>query len=54
MDWEVLENLVGGSCCDFFLVDPKNNLTAVLMTQVLGADDILRKEFFKEIYKNLL
>jgi CubicO group peptidase (beta-lactamase class C family) len=44
----------GGAAATFFLVDPKNNLTAVLMTQVLGADDILRKEFFKEIYKNLL
>jgi CubicO group peptidase (beta-lactamase class C family) len=43
----------GGAAATYFLVDPKNNLTAVLMTQVLGADNILNKDFFKEIYKNL-
>ena len=42
-----------GAAATYFLVDPKNNLTAVLMTQVLGADNILQKDFFKEIYKNL-
>jgi len=42
-----------GAAATYFLVDPKNDLTAVLMTQVLGADNILQKDFFKEIYKNL-
>ena len=43
----------GGAAATYFLVDPKNDLTAVLMTQVLGADSILQKDFFKEIYQNL-
>ena len=43
----------GGAAATYFLVDPKNDLTAVLMTQVLGADNILQKNFFSEIYKNL-
>lgn len=42
-----------GAAATYFLVDPKNNLTAVLMTQVLGADNILQKDFITEIYKNL-
>ena len=42
-----------GAAATYFLVDLKNDLTAVLMTQVLGADNILQKDFFKEIYKNL-
>ena len=42
-----------GAAATYFLVDPKNDLTAVLMTQVLGADNILQKDFFKEIYTNL-
>ena len=42
-----------GAAATYFLVDPKNDLTAVLMTQVLGADNILKKDFVTEIYKNL-
>ena len=42
-----------GAAATYFLVDPKNNLTAVIMTQVLGANDILQKDFIAEIYKNL-
>ena len=42
-----------GAAATYFLVDPKNDLTAILMTQVLGADNILKKDFFKEIYKNI-
>ena len=42
-----------GAAATFFLIDPKNDLTGVLMTQVLGADSILKKDFVKEIYKNL-
>lgn len=42
-----------GAAATYFLVDPKNDLTAVLMTQVLNADTILQKDFFAEIYKNL-
>ena len=43
----------GGAAATYFLVDLQNDLTAVLMTQVLGADNILKKDFFNEIYKNL-
>ena len=42
-----------GAAATFFLVDPKNNLSAVLMTQVLNADKVLRDDFIKEIYNNL-
>ena len=42
-----------GAAATYFLVDPKNDLSAVLMTQVLGADKILQKDFVYEIYKNL-
>ena len=43
----------GGAAATYFLVDPANQLSAVLMTQVLGADKILQKDFVREIYKNL-
>lgn len=42
-----------GAAATYFLVDPKNDLTAVIMTQVLGADNILQRDFIEEIYKNL-
>ena len=42
-----------GAAATYFLVDPKNDLSAVIMTQVLGADNILQKDFIREIYKNL-
>jgi CubicO group peptidase (beta-lactamase class C family) len=42
-----------GAAATYFLVDPQNDLTAVLMTQVLKADNILKNDFVKEIYKNL-
>ena len=42
-----------GAAATYFLVDPKNDLTAVLMTQVLDAENILKKDFVKTIYQNL-
>ena len=42
-----------GAAATYFLVDPSNDLTAVLMTQVLSADPILKKDFVREIYQNL-
>ena len=42
-----------GAAATYFLVDPQNDLTAILMTQVLGADPALKKDFFKEIYRNI-
>ena len=42
-----------GAAATYFLVDPKNDLTAVLMTQVLGAENTLNKNFVKTIYQNL-
>ena len=42
-----------GAAATYFLVDPKNDLTAVLMTQVMGADSILKKDFIKEIYNSI-
>ena len=43
----------GGAAATYFLVDPVQDLSAVLMTQVLSADNILQKKFISEIYKNL-
>ena len=42
-----------GAAATYFLVDPANDLTAVLMTQVLGANPILKNDFIREIYRNL-
>ena len=42
-----------GAASTYFLVDPKNDLTAVLMTQVFEGDIILYKEFFQSIYEKL-
>ena len=60
MDLEKADNIgsVGefgwaGAAATYFLVDPKNDLTAVLMTQVLGAENTLNKNFVKTIYQNL-
>jgi CubicO group peptidase (beta-lactamase class C family) len=60
MDVEKVDNLgsVGefgwaGAAATYFLVDPTNDLTAVLLTQVLGAEITLNKKFVKTIYQNL-
>ena len=42
-----------GAASTYFLVDPKNDLTAVLMTQVLNGDPIIKNDFVKTIYNNL-
>ena len=42
-----------GAASTYFLVDPKNRLAAVLMTQVFEGDPILNKDFFETIYKNI-
>ena len=43
-----------GAAATYFLVDPKKNLTAVLMTQVLNATPELNKNFRDIIYSNLI
>ena len=40
----------GGAASTYFLVDKTNELTVVLMTQVLGGDSFLHKDFIKFIY----
>ena len=42
-----------GAAATYFLVDPSKKITAVLMTQVLHANPILKKTFYEFIYKNL-
>ena len=42
-----------GAASTYFLVDRENELTAVLMTQVLGGDNSLRKDFVKFIYDQI-
>ena len=48
-----MESLVGLEQRQHILVDPSKNITAVLMTQVLHANPILKKTFYEFIYKNL-
>ena len=43
----------GGAASTFFLVDPKNSISAVLMTQVFQGDPNLQKEFYEFIYSNI-
>jgi len=43
----------GGAASTYFLVDPKNDLTAVLMTQVFEGSPILSKDFVSNIYSNI-
>ena len=43
----------GGAASTYFLVDPKNDLTAVLMTQVFEGNPILHKDFISTIYFNI-
>ena len=42
-----------GAAATYFLVDPIKNITAVLMTQVLHANPILKKLFYEFIYKKI-
>ena len=41
-----------GAAATYFLVDPKKEISAVLMTQVLNGDIALKKDFYKFIYTN--
>jgi len=41
-----------GAASTYFLVDNKKNISAVLMTQVLGGHPDLKKDFYKFIYTN--
>ncbi len=36
-----------------FLSDTKNNLSAVLMMQILDADKNIKKDFYNNIFKNI-
>ena len=42
-----------GAASTFFLVDKKNNLTALLMTQVFNSDMKARDDLFNYIYKKV-
>ncbi len=42
-----------GYAATYFLVDPTNNLSAVLMMQILDADKNIKKDFYNNIFKNL-
>ena len=42
-----------GAASTYFLIDPKNDLTAVLMTQVLNGEPVIKNDFVKTIYNNL-
>lgn len=43
----------GGAASTYFLVDPRNDLTAVFMTQVFEGNSILHKDFISNIYMNI-
>ena len=42
-----------GYAATYFLADPKNNLSAVLMMQILDADKNIKKDFYNNIFINL-
>ena len=42
-----------GYAATYFLVDPINDLSAVLMMQILDAEKNLKKDFYNNIFKNL-
>ena len=42
-----------GYAATYFFADPKNNLSAVLMMQILDADKNIKKDFYNNIFKNL-
>ena len=42
-----------GYAATYFLVDPINDLSAVLMMQILDADKNIKKDFYNNIFKNL-
>tara|TARA_B100000674_G_C37600193_1_gene804975 strand:- start:102 stop:785 length:684 start_codon:yes stop_codon:yes gene_type:complete len=42
-----------GYASTFFLVDPINQISAVLMMQIIDGDRILKQNFYDYIYKNL-
>ena len=42
-----------GYAATYFLADPKNKLSAVLMMQILDADKNIKKDFYNNIFKNL-
>ena len=42
-----------GYAATYFLVDPTNDLSAVLMMQILDADKNIKKDFYNNIFKNL-
>ena len=42
-----------GYAATYFLVDSTNNLSAVLMMQILDADKNIKKDFYNNIFKNL-
>tara|TARA_B100000886_G_C20376862_1_gene472150 strand:- start:288 stop:1295 length:1008 start_codon:yes stop_codon:yes gene_type:complete len=43
----------GGAASTYFFVDPKNSISAVLMTQVFQGDINLQKDFYNYIYSNI-
>ena len=44
---------LSGYAATYFLADPKNNLSAVLMMQILEIDKNIKKDFNKNIFENL-
>ncbi len=42
-----------GYASTYFLVDPMNDLSAVVMMQILDADKNIKKDFYNNIFKNL-
>ncbi len=43
-----------GYASTYFLVDPKNQISAVLMMQIIDGERILKQDFYDSIYKNLV
>ena len=43
----------GGAASTYFIVDRKNSISAVLMTQVFQGDLSLQKDFYNYIYSQI-
>ena len=42
-----------GYASTYFLVDPINNLSAVLMMQIIDAHKNIKQDFYNNIFKNI-
>ena len=42
-----------GYASTYFFVDPKNQISAVLMMQIIDGERVLKQDFYNSIYQNM-